>query len=108
MFQPARRQRDLFMAQNTTIAIAESDGWTQLTDANVTAITFQVRGGQKVGVQGTVGASAPSDDTGHIVYEKGEGEAAKALSDLFPGVSGANRVYVKAFSGPASIFVSHA
>jgi hypothetical protein len=96
------------MAQNTTVSFDIADGWTQLTDANITAITFQVRTGGTVLIQATSGATAPSADEGSLTYKTGQGEANRSLADLFPGVSGANRVYAKAAGSNASVFVSHA
>lgn len=95
------------MAQNTTIGL-DADTWTQLTDADVTAITFQNRGSGDIYIEATVGAVAPTDFDGSILYRKGEGEANVLLSSLMPGVSGANRVYAYAVGEPADVFVSHA
>lgn len=94
------------MAQNTTKTLAAAT-WTQLTDADITAITFQNISGNFVLVKGTVGAVAPTNITGAIRYNPGQGERNVALSDLFPGVSGANRVYAYAQDG-AQVVVSHA
>lgn len=96
------------MPQNTTIPV--SINWTLLTDANVTAITFQNTGSGPVLIHGTVGASAPSAEAGGLIYRPNEGEANKTLSELFPGVSGVNRVYARAraTSLPTEVFVSHA
>lgn len=94
------------MAQNTTKNVVAAT-WTQLTDANITTITFQNISGNFVMVKGTVGASAPTDLAGAIRYNPGQGERNVALADLFPGVSGVNRVYAYAQDG-ASVVVSHA
>jgi hypothetical protein len=63
------------MAQNTTVSFDIADGWTQLTDANITAITFQVRAGGTVLIQATSGATAPTTDEGSLTYKTGQGEA---------------------------------
>lgn len=94
------------MPQNTTKSVAAAT-WTQLTDANITTITFQNISGNFVLIKGTVGAVAPTDLSGAIRYNPGQGERNVALSDLFPGVAGANRVYAYAVDG-ASVVVSHA
>jgi len=97
------------MAQNTNINIA-ADTWTLLTDSDVTNITFQVLGGNFIYLKATVGATAPTDTTGSIIYDFREGEANAALADLFPGVSGANRVYAypgNEAGGAARVMVSH-
>lgn len=94
------------MAQNTTINVA-ANAWTQLTDGNVTTITFQNIADNHIRVKATVGASAPTNLTGAIRYNPGQGERNVALSDLFPGVSGANRLYAWSETG-ASVVVSNA
>lgn len=93
------------MAQNTTVDLSANE-WTQLTDADVTTITFQNVGGSHMLVKGTTGATAPADFSGCIRYNPGQGELNTALSDLFPGISAA-RVY--AYSpGGVPVMVSHA
>lgn len=94
------------MAQNTTTTIAAST-WTQLTDADVARITFQNVGSNHVLIKATIGASTPTNATGAIRYNPGQGERNVLLADLFPGLVGANRVY--AYSPDATqIVVSHA
>lgn len=94
------------MAQNTTINIPAAT-WTQITDGNVTAMTFQNISGNFVLVKGTVGATAPTTLPGSLRYNPGQGERNVALADLFPGISGVNRLYVFADSG-AQVVVSNA
>ena len=94
------------MAQQITKQIAAAT-WTELTNANVTTITFQNISGYFVLIKGTVGANAPTDLSGTIRYNPGQGERNVALTDLFPGVSGANRVYAYSVDG-GSLLVSHA
>jgi len=93
------------MAQNTTL-IVPSRTWTQLTDADVTSITFQNTSGYYILIKGVAGASAPTDDDGAVRYNPGQGERNVLLSDLFPGIS-ATRVYAYAPTG-AEVMVSHA
>lgn len=94
------------MAQNTTVNIP-ANVWTQITDGNVSSITFQNIAGNFVRVKGTVGATAPTDLAGSIRYNPGQGERNVLLADLFPGISGVNRVYVFAADG-AQMVVSNA
>lgn len=94
------------MAQNTTINIAAAT-WVLLTDANVTSVTFQNISTNFVRIKGTVGATPPSDLTGAIRYNPGQGERNVALSDLFPGLSGVNRLYAYSMDGSA-VVISHA
>ena len=93
------------MAQNTTIQVPAL-AWTQLTDADVISITFQNRTAYAVLIKGTTDATAPTDATGAIRYNPGQGERNVALSDLFPGIAA---VRLWAFTENASeVFVSHA
>lgn len=92
------------MAQNTDITLPIA-AWTQLTDANVTSITFQNKSGGYILVKGTAGATAPTNNDGAIRYNPGQGERNALLSDLWPGI-GATRVYAYTDSG-AEVMVSH-
>lgn len=93
------------MAQNTTISIAAKD-WTQLTNADVASITFQNIGGYYIFVKATTDATKPADFASAIRYNPGQGERNVSLNDLFPGLSGADRVW--AYSDQAvDVMVSH-
>jgi len=95
------------MAQNTTFQLAPAT-WTLLTDSNITALTFQVQQATRdVLFRATVGATPPTVLTDTIRYSNGEGEINVSLAEMFPGVSGANRVYAYS-ENSAFIFVSHA
>ena len=94
------------MAQNTTVNIPAGT-WTQITDGNVTSLTFQNISGNFVLVKGTVGATAPTTLPGSLRYNPGQGERNVPLADLFPGISGVNRLYVFA-DGGAQVVVSNA
>lgn len=93
------------MPRNTNVKVAP-ETWTQITDADVTSITFQNKSGHDLLVKGAVGAVAPSDANGAIEYGAMQGERNSALADLFPGLS-ATRVYVYSAFG-AVVMVSHA
>lgn len=95
------------MPQMTTVSLPSST-WTQITNANATSITFQNLGDGVIVIKGTVGAVAPSDATGGIQYLPGQGEINVTLADLFPGVSGANRIYAYAQRSTGSVSVNHA
>lgn len=94
------------MPLNDNISIPRNT-WTLLTAANVTALTFQVQNSTPVRIKATVGAVAPTDLDGSIIYDESEGEISVSLADMFPGVSGANRVYAYAFQR-SSVAVSYA
>jgi len=93
------------MAQNTSTTLTAKD-WTQLTDADITSITFQNTGGYHMLVKATTDATKPTDFSGAIRYNPGQGERNVAMTDLFPGLSGADRLW--AYSDQAvTVMVSH-
>ena len=92
------------MAQNTKILVPANTA-TLLTDSAVTALTFTVEGQFPVQLQGRAGTGAIT--TWGPTYDSGQGELNIAIADLFPGVSGVDRVYALAFS-PTVVWVSHA
>jgi hypothetical protein len=92
------------MAQNTDIVLV-ADDWTQLTNANITSITFQNKGTYYMLVKGTTDATKPTDDNGAVRYNPGQGERNVSLNDLFPGISAAR---VWAYSPKSlEVMVSH-
>lgn len=96
------------MAQNTTLTL-QPKTWTQLTNSDISAISFQVISSQvPVMIKATVGAVAPTNETGSVAYNRFEGEAGMALATMFSGLTGANRIYAYTETGAASVFVSHA
>ena len=94
------------MAQNTTIAVPAAT-WTQLTDADITSITFQNIGSNHILVKATTDGTAPTDYAGAIRYNPGQGERNVALSDLFPGLAGRDRLWAYATEA-TQVVVSHA
>ena len=94
------------MAQNTTITVP-AGAWTQLTDADITSITFQNIGSNHIMVKATTDGTAPTNYTGAIRYNPGQGERNVALSDLFPGLAGRDRLWAYA-TDATQVVVSHA
>jgi hypothetical protein len=80
------------MTQQTRVYVPAAT-WTQITDGDVTSVTFQVHGNDAIKLKGTTGAVAPTNDLGSLTYRSGQGESAIALAALFPGLS-AVRIYV--------------
>jgi|TARA_R110000868_G_scaffold276708_5_gene536442 hypothetical protein len=80
------------MTQQTTLTVPAVT-WTQITDGDVTAITFQVFGNSAIKLKGAASAVAPTDALGALTYRSGQGESNIALSALFPGIT-AVRIYV--------------
>ncbi len=93
------------MPQNTTVT-ATPNVWTQVTDANVSAITFQNVSGYHGMFSGTTGATAPTSMAGAIRYNPGQGERSVLMADLFPGIA-AVRLWVLSEQA-ISVMVSHA
>lgn len=94
------------MAQNTTITLAART-WTQLTDADITSITFQNVGSNHILIKATTDTTTPTSAAGAIRYNPGQGERNVALSDLFPGLAGRDRVWAYA-EDATPVVVSHA
>jgi hypothetical protein len=94
------------MPQNTTVNVP-AGAWTQLTDADVITITFQNIGGHFILVKGTTDTTAPADSAGALRYNPGQGERNVAMADLFPGLSGGDRLWAYSDSN-VSVMVSHA
>ena len=98
------------MAQYTTKTCPVRE-WTQLTDADVTAISFQVgimpQGG-RVFVKCTTNTTAPTTTAGASWYREQGGERAIPLSDLALGLSGAVRVWAYPDSYAVEMMVNHA
>ena len=93
------------MPQNTTIAVPAVT-WTQLTDADITSITFQNVGSNHVVIKATTDGTAPTNSAGGFRYNPGQGERNVALADLFPGLTSRDRVWAWA-ENTTPIFVSH-
>lgn len=81
--------------------------WTELTDTNVTSITFQNIGQSFILVKGTVDSSAPANASGAFRYNPGQGEVNMKLVDMFLGVPGANRLFAYCDSAGKAV-VHHA
>ena len=94
------------MAQNTTITVP-AGAWTQLTDADITSITFQNIGSNHIMVKATTDGTAPTNYAGAIRYNPGQGERNVALSDLFPGLAGRDLLWAYA-TDATQVVVSHA
>lgn len=94
------------MAQNTTVAVPEGI-WTQLTNADVTNITFQNVGGNFVKIKATTDTTTPTSDSGAARYNPGQGERNQPLLELFPGIAGV-RLWAFSPSGKSEVVISHA
>lgn len=85
--------------------------WTELTSANATTCTFQVKSAGAVEIASAVGAVPPVNpaallDT--LTYQQGQGEVGITVVNLAPGRVGANRVYAYSAGNAADIYFSAA
>lgn len=93
------------MAQDQQ-SISVGSAWTQLTNANVTAITIQPQGAN-IYVRFTTDETTPTESDG-MLLRAGETILNKDIADLC-NLSGADRVWAKsAGSDDVSVFVDHA
>ena len=93
------------MPRQTTIALSPGV-WTQLTDANASVVVVVNTTYEQLWIMATVGAVAPTTLNGAYPYERLRGDRL-VLADMFPGVSGANRLYGFCL-GAGIVSVSHA
>lgn len=97
------------MAQHTIKTLAP-ETWVQLTDADISAITFQNVGDDDVYIVIQTTVSTPTGSPGeNICYRYGPktGERNVTLADMAPGLTSPDRVYAYAENGGA-VLVSHA
>jgi len=96
-------------AKNTNVSLPMGD-WTEITDSDVSAATVDNVGLAEVIIMATVGAVAPieGDNDGIRLASKMGIKSSDTLADLYPGVSGATRIYALCRSGDGEVFISHA
>lgn len=94
------------MPQTTQISVTTD--WTQITDGDVTAITFQNVSSQPIFVRATAGNTPPTAGDPGLMYSGGQGEVNRLLADLFPGTTTPRRVWARATTGTQRVFVSNA
>lgn len=99
------------MAQDQQTITCPDGAWTQLTNADASAITFAVLSGS-VFLRFTTDTTTPTEAHG-IPYHKGEGELQKSISEL-TYLASADRVWAKPISisggssDQAAVYVDHA
>jgi len=99
------------MAQDQAQVTCPAGEYTQLTNADVTKITFQALVGA-VEIRFTTDATPPAATLRGIVYrvtaERNEGELNRLISEM-TNLVGADRVWAKPFdNSPAAVYVDHA
>lgn len=94
------------MARNENVTIPQNT-WTQLTNADATAVRVQNIGGLTLYLRGTADSTAPTNDSGAILLRPMETITADVtLESLFPS-GGASRLWAWC-GGPGTVSVSHA
>ena len=97
------------MAQDAVVTVAAGGTWPELTDGNVTAISFQVLGNDYILVQATTSAAPTAGSVNGYHYNAQMGAQNVSLTDLWPGVASADRVFARTETGnPCDVKVSHA
>ena len=95
------------MPRVDTVAVT-ADQWVQITNADVTRISFENLGPGTIRVAGTADGTAPVSEVGTWKYGPIQGERNVLLTDLFPAIA-AKRVWVKAANSEvAAVAVNHA
>lgn len=96
------------MPQNTTYSLVE-DTYTLLTDADATAVTISNNSeNEPVYLVPTIDTNPPASLDGSIVLKAGDRIVNTNLADLFPGVTGVDRLWAFAHGPAASVMISHA
>lgn len=99
------------MAQNQQTIVCPNDTWTQITNADVTSITFQAVMGS-VYIRFTTDTTTPTEDGG-VIYTQYTGVSSKPISEL-TALAGADRVWAKPVGNngdtlnSAAVYVDHA
>jgi hypothetical protein len=81
--------------------------WVELTTADATGVTFQNIGNATVYLKGTVGSIAPINADGVLEFPPASQAITYLLSDMFPGISGVNRLWAYA-DAETFVTISHA
>jgi len=90
------------MPQNQATVLCPPNQWTQITNSDITEITFQVLSSD-IYVRFTTDATTPTESNG-LLYREGEGELQKLMTDL-TSLSGADRVWVRPANGRRAVVV---
>ncbi|MBL3704634.1 hypothetical protein GI582_18205 [Sulfitobacter sp. BDSS02] len=80
----------------------------EITAGDVATISVQNQSGEFLLLFPGVDGAAPETDAAPIMLPPAQMFVNEALTDLFPGVSGVNRVFAQARRGQVSALVSHA
>jgi hypothetical protein len=92
-------------ARNTDVTVGST--YTQLTDNDVTAISFQNKGYGTLEVT-AVASGTPSESVVGFIVGELEGEDNLILADRFLGVTGPARVWARFANSTGPVWVNHA
>lgn len=98
------------MAKHELQTVTNADP-QEITAGDVTHISVQNRSrsmGQDLMLFASVDGVAPAEGAASVILPPGQMFVNEALVDLFPGVSGANRVFAQSEYGKLTALVSHA
>jgi hypothetical protein len=91
-------------ARNTNVTVGST--YTQLTDNDVTVISFQNKNFALLEVV-AVASGTPSESVNGVVYAEREGEDSLALATRWLGVTGPVRVWARLKGSSGPVWVSH-
>lgn len=91
-------------ARNTDVIVI--DDYTELTDNNVTHISFQNKGAHTLEVV-AVASGTPAETVNGIFYEPGMGEDNLELATRWLGVTSPARVWARFANSTGPVWVSH-
>lgn len=95
------------MARNTHVTVGP-DSYTELTNAAAASATVQALT-ENVWIAALSAPGTPPDDNGGaILLMAGVPIINEAFADLFPGVSGAARLYARSCGTATKVMISHA
>lgn len=95
------------MAYQDTVTCPAATPTLITPDAPTGNVVFQNKTGGRVWLSAAVGETPPTDRDGAILFTSGSGERSFFIADLFPGLTGANRLYAEAEIA-GGVFVSYA
>ncbi|WP_170402317.1 hypothetical protein [Ruegeria arenilitoris] len=94
------------MPKNDTVTVGGN--WTEITDHDITNATVQNQSYYRLMLVATSGA-VPTDDAGSMQFMLGQGLINESLSELWPAIPGANRLFARCKEGGhCQVMVSHA
>ena len=91
-------------ARNTDVTVGAT--YTQLTDNDVTNISFQNKGSGVLEVV-AVASGTPAETVNGVIYGEREGEDNLTLADRWLGVISPARVWARFTNGDGLVWVSH-